>query len=253
MAAPPSGAGVQTIICMRWGTAYGVEFVNKLFSMVRRHTERSLRFICFTDDPGGLHPEISARALPPIGLPRGHEWKPWRKIALWQRRLDDIEGDVLFLDLDVVVTGSIDDFFDYRPDATYCVIENWTQLGSGIGNTSVFRLRIGAHPEVHDALIADPMGTVSRFSNSQTFVSRTISSSVFWPPGWCLSFKEDLLPAWPLNFVKSARLPADARVVCFPGHPNPDEARDGIWPPGTWYKRLYKHVRPTPWIAEHWR
>jgi len=45
------------------------------------------------------------------------------------------------MDLDVVVTGGIDDFFDFRPEATYCVIENWTQPGSGIGNTSVFSER----------------------------------------------------------------------------------------------------------------
>jgi hypothetical protein len=238
---------------MRWGTAYGVGYANKLFSMVRRNTERPLRFVCFTDDPAGLHPDIAAHDLPAIDLPATHRWKPWRKIGLWQRELADLEGDFLFLDLDVVVTASIDPFFDYRPDATYCVIENWTQYGSGIGNTSVFRLRVGAHTEVYDTLMADPAGTVARFRNSQTFVSRTTSSSVFWPPEWCVSFKEDLVPRWPLNFVRRAPFPEHARITCFPGHPNPHEAREGVWPAETWYKRLYKHVRPTPWIAEHWR
>ena len=89
---------MQTVICMRWGTAYGLEFVNKLFSMVRRNTMRGLRFVCFTDDPEGLHPEIRPLPLPPIELPASHRWKPWRKIALWQKRLEDLVGDVLFLD-----------------------------------------------------------------------------------------------------------------------------------------------------------
>ena len=31
-----------------------------------------------------------------------------------------------------------------------------------------------------------------------------------------------------------------------------DQALLGKWPMPAW-KRLYKHVRPTPWIAEHWR
>jgi hypothetical protein len=61
------------------------------------------------------------------------------------------------------------------------------------------------------------------------------------------------MPRWPLNFVKVAPLPKETRVVCFTGYPNPDHARDGIWPTEAWYKKLYKHVRPTPWIAEHWR
>jgi hypothetical protein len=63
------------------------------------------------------------------------------------------------------------------------------------------------------------------------------------------------MPAWPLNFVRTPTLPESARVVCFTGYPNPDHARDGFWPTKskTWWKPLFKHVRPTPWIAEHWR
>ncbi|MEM9224287.1 MAG: hypothetical protein AAGB11_18060 [Pseudomonadota bacterium] len=246
-------SGLQTVICMKWGTAYGADYANTLYSMVARHTQRPLRFVCFTDDTNGLDPRIEPRPLPPIQLPKSHEWKAWRKIALTQPDVGGLEGDVLFLDLDVVVTGSIDDFFDHSPASSYCVIENWTQSGSGIGNTSVFRLRVGAHQEVFDTLMADPAGTVAKFPNSQTFQSRTISSHVFWPAPWCVSFKHGLLPKFPMNFVRTARLPSNAKVICFTGYPNPDHARDGIWPEKTWYKRLRKHVRPTPWIAEHWR
>jgi hypothetical protein len=221
--------------------------------MVRRNTARPLRFLCFTDDAAGLDPAIEALPLPDVPLPESHRWRPWRKIALWGKEVADVSGDFLFLDLDLVVTGPIDAFFDFRPEETYCVIENWTQAGEGIGNTSVFRLRAGAHAEVFDVLAADPRATVARFRNSQTFVSRTISRMAYWPAEWCVSFKHTLLPRWPLNFVRTAPLPRETRIVCFTGYPNPDHARDGIWPTATWYKRLYKHVRPTRWVAEHWR
>jgi hypothetical protein len=244
---------VQTVICMKWGTAYGPDYANTLYSMVSRNTARPLRFVCFTDNAIGLRPEIESKPLPAIDLPPSHRWKPWRKIALWGRDVGGLEGDILFLDLDVVVTGSIDGFFDYAPAETYCVIENWTQMGEGIGNTSVFRLRIGSHTEVFDTLQADPSGTVAKFRNSQTFASRTISSMAYWPAEWCVSFKHTLMPPWPMNFVKVAALPPQTRVVCFTGLPNPDHARDGVWPTDAWYKRVYKHVRPTPWVAEHWR
>jgi hypothetical protein len=246
---------MQTVICMKWGTAYGAEYANTLYSMVKRNTVRPLRLICFTDDASGLDSNIDALPLPSIALPQSHQLKPWRKIALLKRDLAGLSGDVLFLDLDVVVTGSIDGFFDFKPDETYCVIENWTQMGEGIGNTSVFRLRIGAHTEVFDTLMADPAGTVSKYRNSQTFCSRTISRMVYWPAEWCVSFKHTLMPPWPLNFIKVPPLHPETRVVCFTGLPNPDHARDGHWPSkrNEWWKPLYKHVRPTPWIAEHWR
>lgn len=243
----------QTVICMKWGAAYGAAYANTLHSMVRRHTTRPLRFVCFTDDPTGLDPAIETKPLPVIDLPDSHRWKAWRKIALLQPRLDDLSGKVLFLDLDVVITGGIDDFFDFEPAATYCVIENWTQMGSGIGNTSVFRLEVGAHTEVYDTLMSDPAATVLAHPNSQTFQSRTIASRTFWPAPWCVSFKHSLLPRFPLNYVRTAPLPADAKVICFTGYPNPDHARDGVWPEKIWYKRLRKQLRPTPWIAKHWQ
>jgi len=55
-----------------------------------------------------------------------------------------------------------------------------------------------------------------------------------------------------MNFLRAAPLPPETKVVAFTGRPDPDEARDGRWD-SPWIKRVYKYVRPTPWIAEHWR
>ena len=48
-------------------------------------------------------------------------------MSLWQYPLYDLKGDVLFLDLDLVITGDLDRFFNFKP-GFYCVIENWTQI-----------------------------------------------------------------------------------------------------------------------------
>lgn len=242
----------QTVICAKWGTRYPAAYVNCLWAMIRRNTKRETRLVCYTDDPVGVHPDIATYPMPSFRLPEAKAQEPWRKVAFWQPQLEGISGDVLFVDLDVVVTGSIDEFFDFKPDATFCVIENWTQMGSKIGNTSVYRFRVGAHAYIYETLIADPEGVTSRFPNSQTFISRTARSMEFWPAEWCVSFKHTLMPPWPLNFAMTAKLPPATKIVCFTGKPDPDEARDGNWP-APWYKKLYKHVRPTPWIAEHWR
>lgn len=242
----------QTVICAKWGSRYPSSYVNCLWSMIQRNTARDTRLICYTDDPAGIHSDVATFPMPSFRLPASKATLPWRKVAFWQPELQGVSGDVLFVDLDVVITGSIDEFFDFKPQDTFCVIENWTQIGSKIGNTSVYRFRVGAHAYIYDALVADPEGVTSRFPNSQTFISRTATSMVFWPAAWCVSFKHTLIPPWPLNFFKSVKLPPETKVVCFTGKPDPDEARDGIWP-APWYKKTYKYVRPTPWIAEHWR
>ena len=242
----------RTIICMKWGTRYGPEYVNRLASMVRRNTTQPTRFVCFTDDNSKVDDGIELQPLPEINIPDRVAWTPWRKLSVWQHPLADIDGDVLFLDLDLVITGSLDDFFDYRPGA-YIAIDNWTQPGRGIGNTSAFRFPAGRHTRIFDDFVADPEAILAKWRIEQQYISDTIPEMIFWPAEWCVSFKHSLLPRWPMNFFKAVELPADARIVAFTGKPDAEDALIGEWPGRSLKQKLYKHVRPTPWIAEHWR
>ena len=251
----------QTVICMKWGTRYGPEYVNRLYSMVRRHTKRPTRLVCYTDDPTRLDAGVETFPLPYIVLPEKKSHKsasaplsklPWRKLSLWQKNLEGVTGEVLFLDLDTVITGSLDEFFDYEP-GHFCVARNWTQQNDNIGNTSIFRFPVGGHTYIYDRIMNDCEGVMSEHRNEQIYISREITGMKFWPAEWCLSFKSSLIPAWPLNFFIAPPLPAGTKVVAFPGKPDPDEAMEGRWPLKHWYQALYKHVRPAPWIAEHWR
>ena len=175
----------------------------------------------------------------------------WRKLTVWMKDYPGVTGDVLFLDLDVVLTGPMDEFWDYLP-GDLCIMENYTQRGTGVGNSSVFRFRVGANANIWDQFAADPMGVVNGYDNEQIYLSRVANKIHYWPAAWCRSFKHELLPPWPKIFFEPPALPPGTKVVIFTGKPDPDEARDGKWP-GPWYKKLYRTIRPTPWIAEHWR
>ena len=241
------------VICMKWGTLYGAVYANRLRAMVARHLRRPHRFVCLTDDATGLHPGIEALPIPPMRVDPPYENTPWRKLALYAPQIGDLAGPTLFLDLDVVITGPLDGFFDVP--GSYVVIRNWTTPRERTGNTSVFRFEIGAHTAMLDLFHSQPtQHWVDRYRIEQRFLSRELPEVGFWPEGWCASFKENCLPGgsrFPrilLNRLLPARLPPDARIVVFHGHPNPDEAQAGHWS-GGWYKGL----RPVPWIAEHWR
>lgn len=242
----------QTIICMKWGTRYGPEYANRLASMVRRNVTRPTRFICFTDDTSRVDDGIELHPLPEINIPDRVAWTPWRKLSVWQYPLACLEGDVLFLDLDLVITGSLDPFFDFQPGA-YVAIDNWTQPGKRVGNTSAFRFPAGRHANIYDDFVANPEAILSRWRIEQQYISDTLPAMQFWPADWCVSFKHSLLPRWPMNFFKVAALPKEARIVAFTGKPDPEDALIGDWPGRSLKQKLYKHVLPTPWIGEHWR
>jgi len=242
---------MQTVICMKWGTRYGPHFVNRLYEAIKKNTIRDTRLVCFTDDGTGIVPDVQIEPIPEINLPPDLIGTPWRKLTVWKAPLADLSGDILFLDLDLVITGSIDALFDFEP-GRFCVIENWTQLGQGIGNTSVFRFPVGKYKWVYDRIQADPVPILEKYEIEQQYITLEIDDMAYWPEKWCVSFKHNLLPKWPLNFFISPKLPTETKLVAFTGKPDQDEALEGKWPEPRLWKRLYKHVRPTPWIAEHW-
>lgn len=241
---------MKTVACMKWGTRYGPEYVNRLHAAVERHLTGPKRFVCFTDDPSGLVEGVDALPLPEIDLPERVRWLPWRKISLWRSQLADLSGDVLFLDIDVVILGLLDEFFDFAP-GRFCAIENWTQKGQGVANTSVFRMRIGENADIFDTFQADPEAVLAAYRIEQQFVSSMTADMKFWPDGWCASFKHDLVPKFPMNWLHTPAPKPETKVVAFTGRPDPDEAAEGRWP-APWYKKFYKHARPAPWITERW-
>ncbi len=242
------------VVCMKWGTAYEPRYVNKLRAMVGRHLTRPFRFVCFTDDPSGIGEGVETQPLPPIDVPERHSISPWRKLSLFTPGLGGLKGKTLFLDLDVVIVGALDPFFDFSNKLA--IIENWTQKGQGIGNSSVFCFIPGRFGYVLDRYNTEIRTLFDHHRNEQIFLSRTLGREnlAFWPKTWVRSFKFHCLPGGPLNHVLTPRIPRGARIIAFHGHPKPDDAINGHWwPKSEWPAKLYKHVRPTPWVEEHWR
>lgn len=245
---------MKQVICMKWGDLYGPEYVNRLYAMAKKNISGAFRFVCLTDNSEGLYEQIECYDCPTIDLPMPKAVQGWRKLTLYRssQHLFGLEGTWLYLDLDVVVNGSLDPFFDYMPEKDFIVMQNWTQVGKGIGNTSVYRFKVGADEYLYDKLLADQKEILETYRNSQTYISKNVKELVFWPDSWCVLFKTHCVPPWPVRFWKEPILPEDAKVIAFPGDPNPHDAVRGVWPVKKPYKKLYKYIRPATWIQRIW-
>lgn len=238
---------------MKWGSRYGPDFVNRLYSSIKRHTKRQTRLYCFTDEIKGINKEIICKPLPNINIPKNISSTPWRKLSIWQYPLHSLKGDVLFLDLDLIITGDLDRFFDFEP-GKYCVIENWTQLGENIGNTSCFRFPVGKYEFIFKKFQQNPNVILKKYHIEQIYISEEIKDQVFWPSDWCKSFKHNLLPKWPYRIWKPALLPRETSLVAFTGKPDPDDVVKGIWPvkKRQFYKKIYKQLKTPQWVLDNW-
>jgi len=244
---------VKQFICMKWGNLYGPEYVNRLYAMVRYNSTGQIRFVCLTDDRSGIRQEVECHDCPVVDIPTPHRMRGWRKVSTYARseQLFGLTGRWLFLDLDVVVTGKLDDFFSFRPEKSFVVMKNWTQAGKNIGNTSVYRFTVGTEEYLLTKLLSEQNSIFRQYRNSQTYISRTVNDLTFWPDEWCVLFKTHCVPPWPLRFWKTPSYPEGTRVVAFPGVPNPHDALMGDWPAKP-IKKVYKFIRPTPWIQQIW-
>ena len=239
---------------MKWGSRYNHEFVNRLYYSILKHTKNKTRLICFTDDSKGIDDNVICKDLPEMTLPKQISMTPWRKLSVWQEPLLNLKGDVLFLDLDLVVTGNLDKFFEFKK-TNYCVIENWTQKGKKIGNTSCFRFNIGKHKNIFDNFQKSPTKIWKKYHIEQVYISKEINSQHFWPMDWCQSFKHSLLPSWPMRIWKPSELPKDTSIVAFTGKPDPDDVLKGVWPVPSkqFYKKIYKRLKTPKWLIDNWK
>lgn len=239
---------MRNVICMKWGTKFSPEYVNILSASVRRNLTGEYRFVCFTDDAQGLDKRIEVAPLPTMTGLEGRPERGWRKLTLFQEKLADLRGTALFLDLDVVIADALDPFFELPGE--FRIIEDWNLPGTKIGNSSVFRFQIGAHPYVLDEFLDDRQTVYRTFRNEQAYLSHAIAQKgelLYWPESWCLSFKKHFMRRFPLGYFCEPKPRKDCKIIVFHGNPNPDCVRNG------WHNASgLRAVKKTPWIDKLW-
>lgn len=241
------------VICIKWGTKYGPHYVNNLYAMARRHLSGDFRFVCLTDDTQGIRGEVECFAIPPLDIrpeAAGVNDRAWRKLTTLSRDLPDaygLHGTALFLDLDVVVVGPLDDFFT-RPGA-FLIIKDYRRSWRVTGNSSVYRFELGAHADVLEHFRAHETALRKTFRNEQAYLSDYLHQQgklAYWPQAWCPSFKYHGIPLWPTNYWRPPFIPEGARVMVFHGECNPPDALAGR------RNRRFRYIRPARWVSEHW-
>lgn len=263
----------KIILCMKWGTKYGPEYVNRLNSMISRNISGDHQLICMTDRADGIDAAVLTTALPELGCPTPTNTPGrWRKVAIWgQSSIAGYSGTALFLDLDSIIVNNIDSYFSFGNPNDVLLERNWARPLSRLGQTSVFRFQIGTHTEILKRFQDNPQAIADQYHYEQHYITASAKQSLkFWPQGWTRHFRLHCLGPMPLRLFRAAKLPRRAKIITFPGGPNPAEARLGKWTvsspdyqgrrahlqqalkTGNW-KNFRRFIMPVGWIDEYWQ
>ena len=237
---------MKNVVCIKWGEKYSAEYVNRLYGMVQRQLSLPHRFVCLTEDSTGIDSVIET--LPLIRTDLKHSYT---KLQLFLNPLHDIQGQILFLDLDTVILNSIDDLFLHKPEAKFIGLHEWFDdfLGS-----STFRFEAGQFPFILEEWDKSVKG---RFTEEHIFDAATKETNLqyhdlnsfppevyrgdqewitkalrdkgepieWYPDGWLLSYK------W---HVETGKPFMDSKSITFHGLPKPHEVTDIDWVQENW-------------------
>jgi len=193
---------MTTVACvLRSGGRYTPEWVAKLCDAVAANMGAH-RFVCLSDVD-----------VPCERIPLLHDWPGW-----WSKcELFRLTGPALYLDLDCIVTGPLDDLVSNGP-LTMC--DDF--LRPGLHNSSVMSWH-GDYSGIYEAMRRDPEGVMAAYTRrkdrrigDQAFVEDQVRPETF-PAGRIVSYRVSAQHA----------VPESASVVAFHGEPKPDSA--GGW------------------------
>jgi hypothetical protein len=229
------------VLCLKHGTKYSAEYVNRLWSMVSRHCTLDFEFVCLTDDPKGLNSNVKVLELPN----ELSGW--WCKPYMFSNDLP-IKGTVLYMDLDVVIADNIDKLFTWRPNH-WCIIRDFTRKMRPTWqryNSSVVRFQTGELDKYWQDFKTNRRLYEKRFYGDQDWlwdVTNKDYPAALYPDEWIMSWKweirqsRDLTPGLrgerKLRTVEHVTPPTECCITVFHGDPNPEHCDD-------------------PWVVKNW-
>ena len=221
-----------TVLCVRFGNKYGIEYVEKLRNMVSRHISVPYEFVCLTDDPtpiSGVRLIVQKNA----GYTKG--W--WHKVHMFDPNLP-LEGRILYLDLDVVICGNLDrlvtvykhDFLGIR-DFNRKFYKNWKNL-----NSSVLSWVHRSQTHIWNQFCSSKT-TAMRLHGDQDWIWKTSKDNIkFFPDSWIQSYKWEIRSKTELQIYQGKRkfrtvnnniqLDSQCCIAVFHGDPNPADVED---------------------------
>ena len=216
--------------CVCYGKKYSVEYVQKLYNMVQRNTTLEHNFFIFTDNiEMEIDGHVNIRTFPETL----NGW--WNKMQLF--RPNTLDGDTLYMDLDVVITGNIDCFFNYEPEADFIGMNDFNP-DTKIFNSSVFKFKPEAMKSKLWQPFTDDRTKWLRYSGDQNVISDLIighPGTRSFPDSWTQSYKWYDRKGRRYHKGKwTFEHNSESLVTVFHGEPNPHQS-DMDWVKKAWF------------------
>lgn len=232
----------MTVVLWKWGRKFGVAHVEKMRHMLSRHLSLPHRIVCITDRPKEL-----PKGIEPAPMPKLLPWdvKGLRRMWLYSKAAGALGDRLLQLDLDMILTDSIDPIVD-RPEPFVIWKSDSNFKDKWAYNASVMLITPGAQEPLWQRYMADPRRIFDE-ADKDGWNSKVCSDQAIA----CYLLKGQDVPVWTdADGIRAYRvfagkhgdrgqvLPEGTRIVSFHGPRDPS---------------MPELQAKSPWIREHWK
>lgn len=175
-------AKTLNIVCvLRAGgkVGYNASWVEKLQNAVERHVTRPYRFICLSDC------DVPCKRIPLD--PLGHSW--WAKMQLFKP--GHLKGPTLFLDLDTIIFGNLDEMIDILLEQKHFVM--WRDDTVNISSSAIMYWN-GDYSRVYEEYASQPEHYENLYSQENQGPDRKIGDQALISSMLPHIFINDLVP-----------------------------------------------------------
>lgn len=220
--------------CVFYGLKYDIDYVRKLYNMVQRNTTVPHKFICFTDNTS-IKKILKSKNIEFRQFAR-HDFEGWfNKLQLFSPE-SKLEGDTLYMDLDVVIMKNIDELATIGESKNFVGMNDFNP-SSGLFNSSIMRF----NNQYHSIIWKEYLKRKTEFNHAhgdQDIISAIIKShedSIAFPDSWTQSYKWLNRNGDRYHISKQTyEQDPNAKICVFHGSPNPhDSAQE-------WVQKLWK-------------
>jgi hypothetical protein len=232
-----TNAAVVDCACVIHSDGYSWDYVDRLYSMVSRNFSRPVRFHVYTEADRVVPDHMIKHELVEWSGVAGPRQSWWYKMQLFNDRL--FSGQLLYFDLDVMITGSLD-WIQQLPVRNFYAIHDFRRLWKPTSrtiNSSVMYFDTAEYSYVWDKFQQRSLGSIiNSYKGDQDFITEAVESRNL------RYFDLNRIVSWRWQIVNDGfrqrkpsnskpavlKVPDSASVVVFHGNPKPHEVDNAI-------------------------
>ena len=159
--------------CVYYGNKYSFPYVKNLHNMVERNLTIPHKFICFTDNTVIAQRKEFRRTNIEFRQFKRHDLQGWfNKLQLFSPD-SQLDGNTLYMDLDVVIMKNIDCFLEIGEDKNFVGMNDFNPT-TGNFNSSIMRFNNEYHSKPIWKQYIKRRSEFSKFHGDQEIISQLI-------------------------------------------------------------------------------